>query len=190
MALQIQVGQGGAEEHRSTTWEPLTPWGRLVTQWMVRGRLDGSAVQTMADIPGDASSSQTKVCFSYILSAHCVVFRRCQQSLWVVLDPSATPLIRKAGRLPVLEPACVQFWKLRMKAVQMLFMFKEVCVGGGRTVVTWLLSHGNSPAQSNFSVSLRQTCKDLWLYVPMSSPFPSWVNTGISEATQKWVACK
>lgn len=133
---------------------------------------------------------RTKVCFSCILSVHCMVFRHCQQSLWVALDPSPTPLIREAGRLPVLEPACVQCWKLRMKDVQMLFMFKEVCVGGDRTVVTWLLSHGNSPAQSNFSVSRRQSCKDLWLYTPMSSPFPSWVNTSVSEATQKWVACK
>lgn len=133
---------------------------------------------------------RTKVCFSCILSVHCMVFRHCQQSLWVALDPSPTALIRKAGCLPVLEPACVQCWKLRMKDVQMLFMFKEVCVGEGRTVVTWLLSHGNSPAQRNFSVSRRQSCKDLWLYTPISSPFPSWVNTGVSGATQKWVACK
>ena len=70
------------------------------------------------------------------------------------------------------------------------YLCLKKCVLEG--VGLWLpgCSHGNSPAQSNFSVSRRQSCKDLWLYTPMSSPFPSWVDTGVSGATQNLVACK
>lgn len=114
MALQVQVGQGGAPARTEVQLKSHSHQEALLLPG-VRGYLQLKQQQTFE---GMRVHPKTKI-IHLLFSEYFASFRHCQHSLWVTLDYTCSLLFRKMCCLPVLEPAvCVVLEEKRMKNIQ------------------------------------------------------------------------